>query len=145
MNSNQQVNYGIALLRVSLGVMLIAHSVVLKYFVYSLPGTAQFFASIGLPGFLAYVVFAIEAIGGVALVLGIGTRYAAAAVLPVLLGALWAHSGNGWIFSGPNGGWEYPLYLTVLAIAQVLLGDGAFALSRRVRREPSAMHRPQHA
>lgn len=145
MNSNQQVNYGIALLRISLGVMLIAHSVVLKYFVYSLPGTAQFFASIGLPAFLAYVVFAIEAIGGVALVLGIGTRYAAAAVLPVLLGALWAHSGNGWIFSGPNGGWEYPLYLTVLAIAQVLLGDGAFALSRRVQRAPRAMHRPQHA
>ncbi len=145
MNNNQQVNYGIALLRISLGVMLIAHSVVLKFFVFTLPGTAQFFASIGLPGLLAYVVFAVEAIGGVALVLGIGTRYAAAAVVPVLLGALWVHSGNGWVFSGANGGWEYPLYLTVLAIAQVLLGDGAFALSRRFHSEPRAIHRPQHA
>lgn len=145
MNDNQQVNYGIALLRISLGVMLIAHSVVLKYFVFTLPGTAQFFASIGLPGFLAYVVFAVEAIGGLALVLGIGTRYAAAAVVPVLVGALWAHSGNGWVFSGPNGGWEYPLYLTVLAIAQVLLGDGAFALSRRWQQAPRTVQRPQHA
>ena len=90
-------------------------------------------------------MFAVEAIGGAALVLGIGTRYAAAAVVPVLLGALWAHSGNGWIFSGPNGGWEYPLYLIVLAIAQVLLGQGAFALSGRFQLEPRAVHSPQHA
>jgi len=93
MSRQRQIDLGIALLRISLGVMLIAHSVVLKYFVYTLPGTAQFFQSIGLPAPLAYVVFAIEAITGVALVLGIGTRYAAAAVVPVLMGAVWAHAG----------------------------------------------------
>jgi len=131
MNRQRQIDLGIGLLRISLGVMLIAHSIVLKLFVYSLPGTAQFFQSIGLPGPLAYVVFAVEAVAGIALVLGIGTRYAAAAVVPVLIGALWVHAGNGWVFSGANGGWEYPLYLTVLAIAQILLGDGALALSRK--------------
>ena len=126
------VDYGIGLLRVSLGLMFIAHSVVLKYFVYTLAGTAQFFESIGLPGVLAYVVFWMEALGGLALVLGIGTRVVSAALVPVLLGATWAHAGNGWVFSNANGGWEYPLYLTVLAAAQVLLGEGAFALSRRL-------------
>jgi len=131
MNRQRQIDLGIGLLRISLGVMLIAHGIVLKLFVYSLPGTAQFFQSIGLPGPLAYAVFAIEAVAGIALVLGIGTRIAAAAALPVLVGALWAHSGNGWVFSGANGGWEYPLYLVVLATAQILLGEGAFALSRR--------------
>jgi len=131
MNRQRQIDLGIGLLRISLGVMLFAHSIVLKLFVYSLPGTAQFFQSIGLPGPLAYVVFAIEAVAGIALVLGIGTRYAAAAVVPVLIGALWVHAGNGWVFSGANGGWEYPLYLVVLATAQILLGEGAFALSRR--------------
>jgi putative oxidoreductase len=35
------------------------------------------------------------------------------------------------VFSAANGGWEYPLYLTVLAIAQTVLGEGAYALSRR--------------
>ncbi|HCU54543.1 MAG TPA: hypothetical protein DIC36_09810 [Gammaproteobacteria bacterium] len=131
MNRQRQIDLGIALLRISLGVMLIAHSIVLKLFVYSLPGTAQFFQSIGLPGPLAYVVFAVEAIAGIALVLGIGTRVAAAATVPVLVGALWVHAGNGWVFSAANGGWEYPLYLTVLAIAQIVLGEGAYALSRR--------------
>jgi len=131
MSRERQIDLGIALLRISLGVMLIAHSVVLKHFVYTLPGTAQFFQSIGLPGPLAYAVFAVEALAGIALVLGIGTRYAAAAVVPVMLGALWVHAGNGWVFSATHGGWEYPLYLTVLAIAQILLGEGALALSRR--------------
>jgi putative oxidoreductase len=124
----RHIECGIALLRVSLGVMFIAHSVLLKHFVYTLPGTAQFFQSIGLPGPLAYVVFWMEAIGGVLLVLGVGTRLVSLALIPILVGAMWAHLGNGWVFSNPNGGWEYPLYLTVLAAAQALLGDGKFAL-----------------
>ena len=111
---------GNTLLRVSLGLMFIAHSVILKYFMFTLPGTAQYFASIGLPASLAYAVFAIEAIAGVLLVLGIQVRWTALSTVPVLVGALWAHSGNGWVFSAPNGGWEYPLFLVVLAIVVAL-------------------------
>jgi len=130
MNAERNKEYGIALLRISLGVMLIAHSVVLKYFTFTLAGTAGYFESIGLPGLLAYVVFGMEAVGGVLLVLGVRTREVAAALIPILAGALWVHSGNGWVFSNAGGGWEYPLYLIVLSAAQVLLGEGAFALSR---------------
>lgn len=129
MNAERNKGYGIALLRISLGVMFIAHSVVLKYFTFTLAGTAQYFESIGLPGFLAYVVFGMEAVGGVLLVLGVRTREVAAALIPILIGALLVHAGNGWVFSNAGGGWEYPLYLVVLSAAQVLLGEGAFALS----------------
>jgi putative oxidoreductase len=137
MNRERQIDLGIGLLRVSLGLMFLAHSVLLKHFEYTLPGTAQYFQSIGLPAFLAYVVFWMEAVGGAALLLGIGTRFAAAALVPVLVGATWAHAGNGWVFSNAHGGWEYPLYLAVLSGAQVLLGEGAYALSRLVRRAPA--------
>ena len=58
-----------------------------------------------------------EAVGGVLLVLGVGTRWVSLALVPILLGAMWAHLGNGWVFSNANGGWEYPLYLAVLALA----------------------------
>jgi putative oxidoreductase len=129
MNVERNKEYGIALLRVSLGIMFIAHSVVLKHFTFTLPGTAGYFESIGLPGFLAYVVFGMEAVGGILLVLGVRTREVAAALIPILVGAFWVHSGNGWVFSNAGGGWEYPLYLIVLSGAQVLLGEGAFALS----------------
>lgn len=122
-------NLATALLRVALGVMFLAHSLVLKLFVFTLPGTAQFFNTIGLPAWLAYAVFIAEALGGILLVLGVRTRWVALALMPILAGATWAHWGNGWMFGYPNGGWEYPLYLTLLAGAQALLGDGAFALA----------------
>ena len=116
---------GDTLLRVALGIMFIAHSVLLKYFTFTLAGTAQYFDSIGLPGSLAYVVFALEAIGGVLLVLNIATRWVALALVPVLLGAMWVHLGNGWVFSAPNGGWEYPLFLIVISVVVALQSYGS--------------------
>lgn len=121
---------GIALLRVSLGAMFLAHSILLKLLTYGLPGTARFFEGAGLPGWLAYATFAAEAVGGVLLVLGVQARWVALALSPVLLGAVFAvHPPNGWVFTAPGGGWEYPAYLFVLCVAQVLLGDGAAALA----------------
>jgi putative oxidoreductase len=119
---------GAFLLRASLGVMFLAHSLVLKWAMSGLPGTAQFFQSLGLPGWTAYATFAAEAIGGTLLVLGVWSRAVAVALVPVLLGALWVHSGNGWVFSVANGGWEYPLFLIVVSAVVALLGDGAYAL-----------------
>ncbi len=132
-----------ALLRVALGMMFLAHSLVLKLFVFTLHGTAQFFTTIGLPAWLAYAVFLAEAVGGLLLVLGVQTRWVALALMPILAGATWAHWGNGWMFSYPDGGWEYPLYLTLLAGVQVLLGDGAFAISPS--RVPAARLAPASA
>jgi putative oxidoreductase len=111
----------------SLGVMFIAHAM-LKLLVFTLPGTVQFFQSLGYPGFLAYIVFAAELAGGALLVLGAYTRWVALALIPILLGAALVHAPNGWVFSAPNGGWEYPVFLALAALVQALLGDGALAL-----------------
>jgi putative oxidoreductase len=124
--------YAATMLRVSLGAMFIAHSLILKYFTYTLPGTARFFESLGLPAALAYATFWAELIGGVLLVAGLGSRWVALALLPVLIGAAWVHAGNGWVFSGQNGGWEYPVFLIAASVVQALLGDGRFALGNRV-------------
>ena len=119
--------YAALLLRLSLGAMFIAHGL-LKLLVFTLPGTAKFFESVGFPGFLAYVVVAIELAAGALLVLGVRTRLVALATIPVLIGAASVHIGNGWLFSSANGGWEYPVFFVVLAIVQALLGAGAYAL-----------------
>ena len=111
-----------ALLRVSLGVMFLAHSVVLKLFTFGLAGTAGYFASIGLPASLAYVVFAAEAVGGLLLLLNVATAWVALALIPVLAGAFWVHAGNGWVFSAAGGGWEYPLFLIVISVVVALQG-----------------------
>jgi putative oxidoreductase len=131
MNDSKSISIASLLLRVGLGVMFLAHSVYLKGVVFTLAGTAQFFVSIGLPAALAYVVFALEAMGGVLLVLGMKTRVVAAMLVPVLIGATWAHWDNGWLFQNAGGGWEYPLFLACATTAQALLGSGRFSVDGR--------------
>jgi putative oxidoreductase len=131
MIDNRTAPYAALVLRVTLGVMYIAHSLVLKYFMYTLPGTAQFFASIGLPPAAAYLTFWAELVGGILLVAGIGTRWVALGLTPILAGATWVHADNGWVFSAANGGWEYPVFLIAASVVLALLGDGRYALGNR--------------
>ena len=119
--------YAALLLRVALGAALLAHGA-LKVFVFTVPGTVQFFESIGYPGFLAYLVILAEFGGGAALLLGAFVRPVAIALVPVLIGATLQHAGNGWLFSAPGGGWEFPAFWTAMLVVQALLGAGAFAL-----------------
>jgi len=127
---NNYSDYGTALLRISLGIIFIAHSLYLKLVVFTLPGTAGFFESIGLPAVLAYITFAAEAIGGIALLVGLYARWAALVLIPIALGATWAHSEAGWVFSNAGGGWEYPLFLTITCAVIALQGNGRLALGR---------------
>lgn len=130
MNAQQSNEIGALLLRIALGVIFVAHSLYLKMIVFGLPGTADYFASIGLPKFLAYVVFAAEAGGGLALIAGAYARVVALLLVPIALGATWAHLGSGWLFENEGGGWEYPLFLAVMLLVQFFIGDGALALKR---------------
>lgn len=115
--------------RLALGVILLAHGL-LKVLVFGIPGTVGFFESLGLPGFTAYLVIFGEVVGGAAIIAGLYTRLAAFLSIPLLAGASWAHIGNGWVFSNEGGGWEFPVYLTVMALAVGLLGSGPYALKK---------------
>jgi putative oxidoreductase len=121
MNESRNARLGSAILRISLGLMFIAHSLLLKVYTFGMDGTVQFFTSLGLPEFTAWATMLGEAIGGILLVLGVGTRLVAFGLIPILAGALWVHAGNGWVFSAPNGGWEYPLFLIVVSVVVGLL------------------------
>lgn len=127
MNSTTHPEYAAFLLRLSLGVMLLAHGL-LKLLVFTLPGTVQFFQSVGFPGWLAYITVVLEIGGGLLMLAGYRTRLVALGLVPLMLGAMSVHVGNGWVFSAPNGGWEYPAFLAVALIVQSLLGPGAFTL-----------------
>lgn len=144
MTDSNRIDLAAGLLRTGLGVMFIAHAL-LKYYVFTLPGTAGFFESLGLPGALGYATFAAELVGGVMLVFGVYTRAVAFALVPVLLGATWAHLGNGWTFSAPKGGWEYPAFLTLAAVVVGLLGDGRYSVGARIGKTRSAGGQLQRA
>ena len=119
--------YGAFALRVALGAMFIAHAY-LKLAVFTMPGFAGFLGSVGLPAALAWPIVLAELAGGLSLLVGFHARLASLALLPVLLGALAIHAPNGWVFTAPNGGWEYPAFLAFAALAQALVGDGVYAV-----------------
>ena len=125
---NNQTAYAATLIRVTVGTMFLAHGL-LKLLVFTLPGTAGFFESVGFPGALAYVVTFAEIAGGLMLIAGLKVRAVNLALLPVLIGATYVHWSAGWVFSNANGGWEYPAFLIATSIASALLGPGKFALT----------------
>jgi len=129
-------DYGRLALRLALGSMWLSHGLILKALTFGLSGLSAWLASIGLPPWMALPLMGAEIVGGVLILLGWHGRAVSLALLPILLGAIWVHAGNGWVFNAANGGWEYPLFLAVASLAHVLLGDGAHALSARHSASP---------
>jgi len=125
------------ILRLALGGMFVAHGL-LKLLVFSLSGTAQFFAAAGFPAWSAYPVTFIEIVGGVLMIAGLYSRWIAIVTLPILLGAVSVHWANGWLFTNAKGGWEYAAFLSMTAVALALLGDGAYSLRRLFQRNQTA-------
>ena len=125
-DDNQSMkSIGVGLLRIHFGVILLAHGW-LKVSIFTVDGTVNYFASIGLPAVIAYLVIFGELVGGLAIILGIQTRLASLFTVPIVLGAAIVNSGNGWLHSANGGGWEYAASLTVIAVAITLMGSGNF-------------------
>ncbi len=122
-------DYAALLLRLAFGTILLAHGL-LKVLVFTVAGTVGFFESLGLPPIVAYLTIFGEIVGGAAIILGVYTRLAALLSLPILLGASWAHMGNGWVFSSEGGGWEFPVLLVVLGVVVALNGSGIYAIRK---------------
>lgn len=128
MTDSRTAPYASLLLRLALGILFLAHFS-LKFFVFTPAGTAKFFASLGLPGGLAYLTMAVELVGAIALILGIYSRIVAIVLIPILLGAIFTvHGPAGFFFTNPNGGWEFPAFWVVGLLALALTGDGKYAL-----------------
>ena len=120
-------DYAALALRVTSGVAFLAHGW-MKVSLFTIPGTVAFFESLGLPGIFAYLTILGELGGGLALILGVGVRAVSVPLLAILLGSVWAHAGFGWTFSNEGGGWEFPLFWTVVQGVILLLGAGAYSL-----------------
>ena len=129
MTQQTNTNFGALITRLSLGGILLAHGL-LKVLIFTIPGTVGYFASLGLPAIAAYLTIFAEIAGGTAIILGLYSRLASLLSIPLLLGALWAHAGNGWVFNSEGGGWEFPLLLVLLAVVVTIQGSGPFALRK---------------
>ncbi|ERO62379.1 MULTISPECIES: DoxX family protein [Pseudomonas] len=128
-SGNPPQQWATLLLRLALGAMYCAHAL-FKILVLGWPGTIKLFSLTGMPEWLTYPAVAAELLGGLLLILGIGVRWVALALLPMLLGAIaFVHGAHGWIYTSPGGGWEYLAFLAVVSLALVCLGNGALSLA----------------
>lgn len=131
MTTENNADLAAFLLRLVTGAWFLTHGLI-KLFVFTPAGTAGYFQSIGLPGAMGYLTMVLEIAGGLALLAGVATRYVSVVLAGVLLGATWfGHAGNGFTFSNPGGGWEYPVLWAVVMLALALLGDGRWSLAKR--------------
>lgn len=114
---------GMFLLRVVLGAVFIAHGWAK---VSGIEGTIGFFAGLGLPAFMAYVVAYVEFLGGIALVLGLCTRVAAYLIAAIMVGAIVTVK----FAKGFAGGYEFDLILLVSALLIAWSGSSPWSVSR---------------
>lgn len=115
MKTNQEI--GTLFVRVILGIIFFLHG--LQAYQGGLGGTAAFFGQIGVPEFMAYIVKTIELVGGIALILGLGTRLFAALFVPIMAVAIITVG----FARGFVGGYEFELSLMVMALYLTLSGD----------------------
>ncbi len=119
---------GFLVLRLAVGIVFAMHGWQ-KLSMMGIGGVAGFFGSLGVPApeLAAIAVTFVELVGGIALILGVGTRVVAALLAVDMLAALLlVHVGNG--FFADAGGFEFVLTLLAASLFFALAGPGRLAV-----------------
>jgi putative oxidoreductase len=129
MSDADAIDFALLLLRGGVGAVMLAHGI--NHMRPNIDGTAGWFGSMGMqPAKLhAWMATVTEIVGGILLVLGLLTPFAAAGVVGVMFVA-WAinHRGNGFFIFNPGEGWEYVMTLGIVGVAIGAVGPGAWSL-----------------
>jgi len=129
----QLQGWGITVLRVTVGIVFLVHGGQ-KLFVFGFAGVAALLGQVGfpVPMLAAVVLTAVEFLGGVALVLGLFTRWAAIPLaITMLVAIVTVHLKAGFFL--PDG-YEFALTLLAANVALAMLGSGEASLGRRLER-----------
>jgi putative oxidoreductase len=122
------VDVSLLLLRVIVGVIFIAHGAQKMFGVWDGPGLTAFVEKMG-GGPIPYLVAIGEFFGGVGLVFGFLTRFSAASLIVIMIGAIvHVHGKNG--FFSSDGGFEYNIALIGLLLPIFICGPGRISIGR---------------
>ncbi|MCM3728389.1 DoxX family protein [Neobacillus cucumis] len=122
---------GAFILRVTLGALFLIHGIV--KFQGGIENIVGWFDSIGLPGFMAYGVAFLEIIGGIAIIIGLATRFFAALFALMMIGAtIKVKLSVGLLGNGQMAGYELDLAFLAIAIYLAINGSKVLSLSQLV-------------
>ncbi|MFJ7668002.1 DoxX family protein [Lysinibacillus sp. NPDC097195] len=124
-------NIGSTILRVVLGIIFAVHG--FQKFQGGISYTADFFTSLGIPCFMAYIVAAIELVGGAALILGLATRiFGVLLTMTMIVAIFTAKLSIGFIGADGLAGYELDLALAAIALYFALAGASRFSLDAQL-------------
>ncbi|WP_044748879.1 DoxX family protein [Bacillus alveayuensis] len=125
-------DFGGLILRITLGIIFLVHGIV--KFQSGIDNIAGWFSSIGLPGLMAYGVALLEVVGGIALILGIGTRVVSVLFALLMVGAIVkVKLAAGFLGNGEMAGWEFDLALLAMSIYLVLSEQQPLSVDRWIK------------
>ena len=130
--------FALPLLRIVLGLILIPHGLQKLFGVFGGTGIARFAQIMDGAGyrpgiFWTFVIALTEALGGLLLVLGLFTRFAALAVVIFMINAVHFTSAKGFFWTA--GGLEYSLLILFVALVLLIRGGGDYSLDQKLGRE----------
>ncbi len=129
--------YSYAIIRFAAGAVLVYHGYLKLFGGFAGPVAQNVIAALGFPAPLAWAYFLglLEFFGGIALALGLLTRPLALAFFIQFLFVTYWHSGNGYAFGSPRGGWEFPVLLLFIYFAIFFRGAGRCSIDKMIGKE----------
>lgn len=129
MGNEYKIEIGNLLLRIMVGLVFLANGI--SKFTGGIENTVGWFDSIGIPGFLAYVIAIIELVGGIAMILGLGTRIVSVLFGVIMIGAIFTVN----FAEGFLNGYVYDLVLLIISVHLFLNGSRLLSLDRLFSKE----------
>lgn len=140
--------YGPTTIRIGLGIIYFVHGIGKLAGVgpggIGIAGTTGFLANLGFPApaAFAWILALLETFGGLALVLGVLTRYVSVLIaIDALLATVLVNLPAGFIMLTSKGGWEFTAFLLLALISLVFTGPGALSLETMLRGEELSISR----
>lgn len=129
---NKKYEIGALILRLITGFTFFLHG--LSKFQGGIENTVGFFSSVGIPGFLAYIVAIIELAGGALVILGLGTRIIGVLFAVVMLGAIFTVKlSAGFMGTDGGAGYEFDVALLAMSVSLALSGSSMLSLDSLFR------------
>lgn len=126
----KKYEWSLLLIRIVLGITFLVHGI--AKFQMGLGNVAGWFESIGIMGGLGYAVAFIELLGGIALILGLGTRIVSALIAIVLIGAIFTAKLSLGFIGEIAAGYELDVVLLSMAGALIISGSQLYALDSKL-------------